>query len=100
MGQRLRANTRDALSMLRREECVGDTAQRSIDAAVKDVQVLLRWEEYASSMEQRSNDAALKDAQITPKEEEYVGDMEQTAVLTKNVLLLHHLLDQISMRLL
>ena len=89
------AALKDAGVKLRREEYVGDMEQRSIDAAVKDVQVLLDKEEYASSMGQRSNDAALKDAQLTQKEEEYVGDMEQTAILTKNVLLLHHLLDQI-----
>ena len=67
---------------------------------LKDAQIKLRREVFASSMEQRSKYAALKDARIKLRREEYVGDTEQTAILMNNALLLHHLLGQISIRLL
>jgi hypothetical protein len=41
----------------------------------------------------QGNNAALKVAQINPNEEEYVGDTVQTAILTRNLLLLHRVLD-------
>ncbi len=51
-------------------------------------------------MVQSKNDAALKGAQIIPNEEECVGGMEHTAILMKNLLLLHHAMDLKSKRLL
>ncbi len=46
------------------------------------------------------NYAALKDAQIIPDEEESATDTVLTAILTKNLQLLHHVLDQTLIRLL
>jgi hypothetical protein len=64
-----------------------------------DAQVLLSGEECARGMEQRLNYAAVKDAKINPNEEEYAGDMVHTATTTKNLPLLHRVMDQNLIRL-
>ena len=99
MGQRSRSNdaaTKDALTMLRREECASDMGHSRNDAAVKDVLIELRREECARGTEQRSNYAASKDVQINPNVEDYVGGMKQAVLLTMAPLLL----DQNTRRLL
>ena len=82
------------------QEFVESMGQRGNDVAWKDAQIKLSKEECASSMAQRSNDAAVKDAQVKLRREEYAKDTEQTAILTTNLLLFHHVLDQILIRLL
>ena len=56
----------DALTMLRKEECVSSMVQSANDAASKDARIMLSKEECALGMGQRSstNDASVKDALI------------------------------------
>jgi hypothetical protein len=98
MGQRQSANTMDAKIMWSREECALSMGQGQ-SANTRDAPIMLRREECASSMEQRLS-ANTRDAQIMWSREECAGGTERTAILMKNLLLLHHAMDLNSKRLL
>ena len=88
---------------LRKEECASSMVQSTNYAALMDARDKLRMEEYALSMGQhgQGNDAVSKDAPNTLRREECAGGIGQTvALLMKNLLLLHPVLDPNSKRLL
>eukprot|EP00984_Skeletonema_dohrnii_P022068 scaffold11198_cov103-Skeletonema_dohrnii-CCMP3373.AAC.4 len=78
------AAVKDALTLLRREECAGGMEQRSNYAAAKDAQINPNLEECALSMGQHrssTTDATVKDAQRKFIEVDYVVGIDQAALL-------------------
>jgi hypothetical protein len=73
------AASKDAQSMLKREECALSMEQRSRYVALMGARIKLRREECAFGMEQRlnTNDAASKVAQVLLRKEECVSGMVQ-----------------------
>ena len=72
--------------MLRWEEYVLDTEQRSNDAAEKDVQIKSSVEVCVEGTEQSSNYAAATDAQTEPSVEECAEDTGHITTQTMNLL--------------
>ena len=71
------AASKDAQTILNKEEYVSRMEQNASDAASKDAQTILNKEEYVSSTEQNASDAALKDAQSILKKEECALSIDQ-----------------------